>query len=159
MMDLRIEHAQPDDASIITQMVGELLCEITALIGTKAFGFDQEETEARARSWITDGKYRVLLARDGVQPEPLGFLALCESVALYAEGAFGTIPEFYVRKAYRSRGVGTALINETKRIGSLNGWRRIEVTTPPLPEFDRTLAFYQQQGFRISGGRKLKVTL
>jgi len=159
MMDLRLEQAQPADAPIIAQMVGELLQEIMAVVGTSLFEYHQEETEARARSWITEGRYRVLLARDGVQPEPLGFLALCESVALYAEGPFGTIPEFYVRQAYRSQGVGTALINETKRIGSLNGWRRLEVTTPPLPEFDRTLTFYQQQGFSISGGIKLKVTL
>ena len=70
-------------------MVGELLHEIMALVGTKTFGFHQEETEARARSWITDGTYSVLLARDGVQSEPLGFLAIYESFALYSEGAFG----------------------------------------------------------------------
>ena len=159
MMHFRIEHAQPNDAPTIAQMVSELLHEIMAMTGTSVFGFHQEETETRARSWMTGGKYSVLLARDEVQPEPLGFLALCETVALYAEGAIGTIPEFYVRQPYRSQGIGTALINETKRIGVLKGWRRIEVTTPPLPQFDRTLAFYQQQGFSISGGRKLKVNL
>lgn len=158
-MQLRIDHAQPDDAGVIAEMVGELLGEIMALIGTKAFGFHQEETEARARSWITDGKYCVLLARDADGGEPLGFLALYESFALYAEGSFGMIPELFVRPAFRSSGVGTALLTETKRIGRLKGWRRIEVTTPPLPQFDRTLAFYQQQGFSISGGRKLKVDL
>ena len=159
MTHFRIEHAQPNDAPVIAQMVGELLHEIMAMAGTSVFGFHQEETETRARSWMTGGKYSVLLARDEVQPEPFGFLALCETVSLYAEGAFGTIPEFYVRQAYRSQGIGTALITETKRIGVLKGWRRIEVTTPPLPQFDRTLAFYQQQGFSISGGRKLRVNL
>ena len=48
---------------------------------------------------------------------------------------------------------------DAKGIGRLKGWTRLEVTTPPLPEFDRTLAFYQQQGFSISGGRKLKMDL
>ena len=158
-MHLHIDHAQPDDAPIIAQMVGELLREIMAMVGTKTFGFHQEETEARARSWMTDGKYSVLLARDGAQSEPLGFLAFHESVALYAEGALGTIPEFYVRLAHRSQGVGTALLMETKRIGRLKGWRRLEVTTPPLPQFERTLAFYQQEGFSLSGGRKLKMSL
>jgi len=85
-MQLRIDHAQPSDAPVIAQMVGELLREIMAMVGTKAFGFHQEESEARARSWMTDEKYSVLLARDGVQPEPLGFLALYESFALYTEG-------------------------------------------------------------------------
>ena len=158
-MNLRIDHAQPDDAPTIAQMVRELFREITAMDETSVFGFHQEGTEARARSWMTDGKYSVLLARDGVQPESLGFLALYESFALYTEGAFGTIPEFYVRQAYRSQGVGTLLLSEAKRIGQSKGWRRLEVTTPPLPQFDGTLAFYQREGFRISGGRKLKLEL
>jgi GNAT superfamily N-acetyltransferase len=108
---------------------------------------------------MTDGKYSVLLARDGVQSELLGFLALYESFALYAEGAYGTIPEFYVRPAHRSNGVGTALLKEARRVGLSRGWCRLEVTTPPLPQFDRTLAFYEREGFSISGGRKLKLEL
>jgi GNAT superfamily N-acetyltransferase len=158
-MNLRIDHAQPDDAPIIAQMVGELLREVMAIIGTNVFGFHREETEARARSWMTDGKYSVLLARDGVQPEPLGFLAVYESLALYAEGSFGTIPELFVRPAHRSSGVGTALLSEAKRVGQAKGWTRLEVTTPPLPQFDRTIAFYEREGFSISGGRKLKLEL
>ena len=158
-MQLRIDHGQPSDAPIIAQMVGELLREIMAMVETKVFEFHQEGTESRARSWITKEKYSVLLARDGAQPEPLGLLALYESYALYSEGVYGTIPEFYVRQPYRSQGVGTALLMEAKGIGRSKGWTRLEVTTPPLPQFDRTLAFYQQQGFSISGGRKLKVDL
>ena len=158
-MQLRIDHAQPNDAPVIAQMVGELLHEIMASIGTKAFSVDREVTEARARSWIEDGTYIVLVARDAAQPEPLGFLALYECYALYAEGSFGTIPELFVRSAYRSSGVGATLISEAQGVGQARGWSRIEVTTPPLPQFDRTLAFYQQQGFSISGGRKLKIDL
>ena len=85
-MQLRIDHGEPSDAPIIAQMVGELFQEIMAMVGTRSFGFHQEETEARARSWITKGKYSVLLARDGAQPDPLGLLALYESYALYSEG-------------------------------------------------------------------------
>jgi GNAT superfamily N-acetyltransferase len=158
-MNLRIDHAQPDDAPIIAQMVGELLREITAMVGTSMFAFHQEGTEARARSWMTNGKYSVLLARNGVQPEPLGLLALYESYALYSEGVYGTIPEFYVRQPYRSQGVGTVLLSEAKRIGQSKGWRRLEMTTPLLPQFDGTLAFYRREGFSISGGRKLKLEL
>ena len=158
-MQLRIDHGEPSDAPIIAQMVGELLQEIMAMVGTRSFGFHQEETEARARSWMTEGKYSVLLARDGAQPDPLGLLALYESYALYSEGAYGTIPEFYVRQPYRSQGVGAALLMEAKGVGRSKGWTRLEATTPPLPQFDRTLVFYQQQGFSISGGRKLKVDL
>jgi hypothetical protein len=47
-MQLRIDHARPDDAPGIAQMVGELLREIMALVETKAYSFHQEETETRA---------------------------------------------------------------------------------------------------------------
>jgi GNAT superfamily N-acetyltransferase len=126
-------------------------------VSDQVFNFDQHETEARARTWLSDGSYLVLLARDG--GACVGFLALYQSYALYTEGVYGTIPEFYVRPSHRSRGIGSGLIAESKKVGQARGWRRLEVTTPPLPQFDRTLAFYQRQGFTISGGRKLKVEL
>ena len=154
---VRIAQALPEDADVIAAMVGELLDEIMAAVREKAFNFHQEDTAARARDWLSDGSYVVLLAR--VREAAVGFLALYQSYALYTAGIYGTIPEFYVRPLYRSRGVGSALISESKRVGQARGWRRLEVTTPPLPQFDRTLAFYMRHGFTISGGRKLKTEL
>lgn len=152
-----IQPALPADAHVIAAMVGELLHEIMAAVSDKVFHFDHHETEARARVWLADGSYLVLLAK--AEGAVVGFLALYQSYALYTEGVYGTIPEFYVRPSHRSRGIGTALMAESKKVGQARGWRRLEVTTPPLPQFDRTLAFYQRQGFTISGGRKLKVDL
>ena len=153
-MSIHIRRAKPYDAPIVAELVGELLQEIMAAIGTKAFGFSQVDTEARTRSWLTDGSYTVLLARE--EKTAVGLLALSESHALYAEGVFGTIPELYVRPEFRSRGVGGRLLAEAKQFARSRGWTRLEVTTPPLPQFDRALEFYQQQGFSISGGRKMK---
>jgi hypothetical protein len=51
------------------------------------------------------------------------------------------------------------LLSEAKRLGQEKGWTRLEVITPPLPQFDRTMAFYEREGFSISGGRKLKLEL
>ncbi|MBP8155162.1 MAG: GNAT family N-acetyltransferase, partial [Nitrospira sp.] len=101
--------------------------------------------------------YTVLLAYHA--EKVAGFLALSESRALYAEGTFGSIPELYVRPAFRSCNVGTGLVAEAKNLSRARGWTRLEVTTPPLPQFDRTLAFYERQGFSISGGRKMKLSL
>ncbi len=33
------------------------------------------------------------------------------------------------------------------------------MTTPPLPPFEKTLAFYEREGFAIAGGRKLKMDM
>jgi len=154
-MNIRV--ATIHDAPKIAEMVGELLAEIMAAIGEQAFNFDLAATSERLRDFISREKYFVFVAVDG--ESPAGFVALYESCALYAEGEFGTIPEFYVRPDYRSKEVGLQLLSRVKEFGRSRGWKRLEVTTPPLPQFDRTLAFYEREGFAISGGRKLKVAL
>lgn len=139
-------------------MVGELLAEIMNAISVQAFNFDLAETTSRLQDFLTREKYFAFVARSE-SGHPAGFIALYESYALYAEGAFGTIPELYVRPEYRASGLGLCLVSQAKSFGASRGWTRLEVTTPPLPQFDRTLAFYEREGFSISGGRKLKVSL
>lgn len=154
---MRIEMAAPAEAADIAVMVGELLQEIMDAIGEQAFRFDLADTAQRLERFLREEKYFVFLAK---QAEGMaGFIALSESHALYAEGAFGTIPELYVRPAYRSKGVGESLLKAAREFAQEKGWARLEVTTPPLPQFQRTLDFYERQGFGMAGGRKLKLGL
>ncbi len=155
--NITVESATSNDAHEIAVMVGELLNEIMNAIGVQTFNFDLEETVDRLRDFINREKYFVFVAREG--KKAVGFLALYESHALYAEGSFGTIPEFYVRPEYRSNNVGFNLMTQAKSFGVSRGWKRLEVTTPPLPQFDKTLAFYEREGFAVAGGRKLRVVL
>lgn len=155
---ITIQRATKADVGEIAVMVGELLAEIMQQIGEQAFNFDLPATVTRLREFLAKQHYVVFVAYDSTQ-NAVGFLALYQSYALYAEGAFGTIPELYVRPAYRSGQVGLKLIAQAKAYGVTQGWTRLEVTTPPLPQFDRTLGFYQREGFSISGGRKLKLLL
>ena len=156
--DFTIQRATADDAQEVAAMVGELLSEIMNAINGQAFHFDLTETKCRLTDFLNREKYFVFVARSK-SGTSAGFIALYESYALYAEGAFGTIPEFYVRPDYRTNGLGLHLVSQAKSFGESRGWTRLEVTTPPLPQFDRTLAFYEREGFAISGGRKLKVSL
>jgi GNAT superfamily N-acetyltransferase len=153
-----IKRAAADDSGEIAPMVGELLDEIMAAIGVQAFNFDLHDTVARLKDFILSEKYFVFVAW-GKEAKAVGFIALFESHTLYAEGSFGTIPELYVRPEYRSENVGLRLLEQARNFGTSRGWKRLEVTTPPLPQFDKTLAFYEREGFTITGGRKLKVTL
>lgn len=153
-----IQRAIIGDTREIAVMVGELLAEIMNAIGVQAFNFDLAETTSRLQDFLAREKYFAFVAR-GESGHPAGFIALYESYALYAEGAFGTIPELYVRPECRASGLGLCLVSQAKSFGTSRGWTRLEVTTPPLPQFDRTLAFYEREGFSISGGRKLKVSL
>lgn len=157
-MHYTIQRATTDDVPEVAIMVGELLAEIMGTIGVPAFNFDLAGTRSRLADYLACEKYFVFLARDG-EGYPVGFIALYECYALYAEGAFGTIPELYVRGKHRSARLGFRLVAEAKSFANSRGWRRLEVTTPPLPQFYRTLVFYEREGFSISGGRKLKMAL
>lgn len=153
-----IDRATAADAPAVAVLAGELLGEIMTSIGIPAFNFELEATTGRLRDYLAQEKYFVFVARDA-DGTLAGFIALIESYALYAEGAFGTIPEFYVRPQWRNNSVGRYLVGRAVAFGTTRGWTRLEVTTPPLPEFARTLAFYEREGFSISGGRKLKRSL
>lgn len=158
-LNIQIAPIQETEYQILSVLVGELLNEIMEKIGIDVFNYNREETEVRARSLISEGKYWVFVAREATTKDVIGFVSLYESYALYSEGAYGTMPELYVTKTWRSKCVGQMLLNEVMKFAKEKGWHRIEVTTPPLPAFDRTLAFYQSNGFEITGGRKLKVDI
>lgn len=128
-------------------------------IGIDVFHFDLEETKTRLAEFIEQEKNFVFVVQDNENGELIGFVTVYEGFALYAEGAFGTMAELYVKPSYRSQGIGKMLIQALKDFGDQRGWKRLEVTTPPLPQFDATLAFYEREGFEISGGRKLKRVL
>lgn len=155
---IKIRRAAAADANEVAIMVGELLAEIMDAIGIQAFNFDLGKTIERLEDFLDREKYFVFLAHDR-HGKPAGFISLYESYALYAEGVFGAIPELYVRPEFRGRGLGLNLVTQAKSFGTSRSWSRLEVTTPPLPQFDRTLAFYQREGFSITGGRKLKIAL
>lgn len=157
--NIQIGPIQESEYLVLSVLVGELLGEIMDKIGTKAFNFDCEQTEVRARNLISSGKYWVFVAREKSTNQVIGFVSLYESYALYSEGAYGTMPELYVKNNWRSTSVGQKLLREVMQFAREKDWHRIEVTTPPLPEFERTLSFYQNNGFEITGGRKLKVDI
>ena len=139
-------------------MVGELLDEIMQATKEPAFTFHQDETLARIKILLKEDKYWVFIALDN-NNVPIGFVSLYESYALYAEGAYGTLPELYVRANYRSQNIGKELLDKAIAFAQQKHWKRLEVTTPPIPEFSRTLQFYRENSFQITGGRKLKLTL
>jgi GNAT superfamily N-acetyltransferase len=128
--------------------------EISDALGAKLFDLGLEQSTEVCRALLAEGRYLVLIAEmDG---KPVGFAGLSEGRALYAGGAMATLQEFYVDRSCRSRGIGAKLVQAAVELAREKGWHRLEVCTPPLPQFDRTLAFYERNGFEITGGRKLK---
>jgi GNAT superfamily N-acetyltransferase len=157
-MEINIQPAGADESNEIAPLVGALLGEIMAAIGEPAFVFSLDEATLLLRDLLGQGRYFVLVARTE-SGDIAGFVSMYESFALYAQGAFGTIAEFFVRPEFRSKGVGRRLSDRAKAFGRTRGWRRLEVTTPPLAHFGRTVEFYLREEFEVTGGRKLKILL
>ena len=156
---VKIARIEESDYSDLSLMVGELLTEIMVKTNHKAFNYNQIDTAKRIKEFISHGKYWVFIAKDRKSGENIGFVSLYESYALYSEGTYGTMPELYVRPQWRSKNIGNELLNTVGQFAKRKSWHRIEVTTPPLPEFERTLEFYQSNGFEITGGKKLKINI
>ncbi|WP_428623920.1 N-acetyltransferase family protein [Sedimenticola sp.] len=159
MSEIEIEPISNQNYHVVSKMVGELLTEIMDAINEKAFNYIPSETERRVKELVEADKYWVFMAKDRSSGEYVGFVSIYESYALYSEGAYGTIPELYVAPDWRSNKVGSKLLKAAMKFAVKKGWHRLEVTTPPLPEFARTLEFYKSNNFKISGGRKLMVSI
>ena len=95
-------------------------------------------------------RFAALLALDD-DGHPVGVLTIADSVAPYAGGWYGIIPEMYVRPAYRGLGVGEQLLDELKVFARARGWRRVDVTAQPGEQWARTVAFYERNGFVFTG--------
>ena len=154
-MSIVVRAAGVADAALVASAAKALTDEIIARTGAPHFDVDLAGIEADCRLFLETGRYAVYMAENGSAP-CIGFVSLCESQALYAGDCFGIIQEFYVAPDSRSSGVGRRLLEAASAHGLRQGWKRLEMCTPPLPEFDRTLAFYQTNGFEVTGGRKMK---
>lgn len=153
-MDFIIAPASANDAETVAGLTRELLEEIMDMTGARHFSADTSALAALCREFLAGGEYAAYLACHA--GKAVGFITLSETRALYAGGSFGIIPECYVHPDFRGSGLGTKLLAAAREHAQSKGWMRLEVTTPPLPEFDRTLHFYQTNGFEVAGGRKLK---
>ncbi|MEP4035916.1 GNAT family N-acetyltransferase [Pseudophaeobacter sp.] len=92
-----------------------------------------------------------LLAYEGDQP--LGLIMLNQCAAIYAGGLFGEITELYVVPDQRSNGVAQKLLLAARDLGRARGWKRLEVGAPNQPQWQRSLQFYQREGFLVTGPR------
>ena len=131
--------------------------EIIERTGVKHFDVDVSLAIKLSEDYVSKGLYHVMAAFD--ENTIIGFGAICESHSLYAEGSFGIIQELYVLPEYRSKEVGKFLIQEIVSFAKEQKWKRLELCTPPVPEFDRTVDFYKSNGFEITGGYKMKYSI
>jgi GNAT superfamily N-acetyltransferase len=158
-MNIYIKKASPLDAYVIAFLAKALTDEIINKTGAQHFNVDITATTGLCQNLMERGKYTVFLAINGETDTAIGFAALCESHALYAEGTFGIVQEFYIQPEFRSQKVGSVLLESAIRYAKSLGWKRLELCTPPLPEFEKSINFYEENGFEVTGGRKMKFVI
>ena len=156
-MKLEFTQANVNDAEIIGQLVIDLTNEICERTNDKHFDIELETTIARCKELLSNGHYFAILVWSDKQP--VAVATFNETYALYAGGKIGVIQEFYVVPEHRSAGIGKQLIDAVHAYGNNNSWSCIELCTPPLPEFERTLSFYQTNGLAPVGGRKMRQSI
>ncbi|MGN7356889.1 GNAT family N-acetyltransferase [Paenibacillus sp. SAF-054] len=152
---IQIKKCTFDDYEIVDNLFRRLINEIIIKTTGDQSLFSLTDTRKAFNQGMEQGIYSVFMAISGGQT--IGFIAMCESFSLYADGRFGIIQELYVLENYRSMNVGGELLKFAINYGQEKGWKRLEVCTPPIPEFERTLEFYEKNEFSITGGKKLKI--
>lgn len=156
-MNIKFREATVNDSVIIGSLVVDLTAEICELTNTKHFDIDLKSTIQRCNELISDGHYAAIIGFD--ENKIVAVVTMSETYALYAGGKIGVIQEFYVVPEFRASGLGSMLIEQVKTYGKKHNWSCLELCTPPLPEFERTLNFYQNNGLNPVGGRKMRQAL
>lgn len=146
--------AEPKDAEAIATMINLLTEEISGHSNSRYFRINIEGSIRLCRDLLTEGHCAAILAYSGERP--IAVATIVETYALYAGGKVGVVQELYVDAGFRSRGVGAQLLKQVQEYGLRRDWCCLELTTPPLPEFARTLGFYEQNGLSAVGGRKMR---
>lgn len=90
--------------------------------------------------------------------EAIGIATFTQCQSIYAGGKYGLIDEMYIKPGYRSKSIGSLIIDTIKAIGKEKGWKRIDVTAPVEERWKRTVDFYEKCGFTFTGP-KLKLQL
>ncbi|MDU0354391.1 GNAT family N-acetyltransferase [Paraglaciecola aquimarina] len=144
------------DAVVIAELVCALTQEITSATGADLV--DQlPQTSELCKRLMGQGEYAAFLAI--AEQEVVAIATFTETYALYAGGKMGVIQECYVRPEHRGEKIGARLLAHVKQYGKHQSWACIELCTPPLPAYSRTLNFYQQNGLVPVGGRKMREML
>jgi GNAT superfamily N-acetyltransferase len=148
-----ITRATADDIDTVLELVNRLLVELSDETSQSA-AMDRPKIVADLS--VAAERWTAFLAVDG--RSTIGVITLTEAVAAYAGGRYGIISELYVDLAHRCRQVGAQLLAAVRTEGQARGWACIEVTAPPGPRWDRSVAFYERNGF-VFTGRTLKLLL
>jgi GNAT superfamily N-acetyltransferase len=154
MTDPKVRVAAVRDAPAVARAIEQLLVELGGERPSAA------ELEAAARELIADPDAgAVLVAVAG--GEVVGVLAASWQQAIHVPGRYATIQDLWVLPAWRSKAIGSDLVEGLRRLAREQRVSRIEVGLP-RESFERigaTEAFYRVNGFEHLGPRMRQLVL
>ncbi len=123
-MNTKIIKLDKSNSQHVAKLATCLLNEIIERCEINHFNVDAELIDRLCQQYMANSQYHVLAAQ--LDNDIIGFMAMCESHSLYAEGSFGIIQEFYVSPQYRSKKVGQRLIEAALEYAKEIHWKRLE---------------------------------
>ncbi len=151
----RVRPADRDDIPGVLEAVRQLLEELRGVPGIQL----PDGAEAVCRRTI-EGRTRgaIFVATSGHNSQLVGVLCLSVQEAIHVGGTYGLIQDLWVSPAYRSDGVGAALVAAAESYCRQHRIGNIEVCLPShrFPRLPRTHSFYQSCGFIELGPRMRK---
>jgi len=145
---ISVHQAGPDEAERVALLAYDLLAELYPESDFKRSFFSDA-----ARSLLDNGGGVWAFLATSNDARDVGLVTLNECAAIYAGGRFGEISELYVVPEYRSKSVGSMLIEAAISFARKRGWPNIEVGAPNPPRWQRTVDFYLRHGFEDVGPR------
>lgn len=150
-----IRYALKSDAKDIASLLSNFADEIFKITG-EIINTDKKQIDELFDKYL-DNKFRAFVYEK--ENKIIGFITFIEVFSLYAKGEYIIITELYVSQKYRNKNIGKELLAKVINLAKKNNKKRIELTTPPLPQFQKSLDFYLKNGFEITGGKKVKYEL
>lgn len=142
-MNVTIREARADDAAAIAELLGEL-----------GYPTAADAVPRRLANMRTDGGQWTLIAEDGAG-QAVGMATIIVRHVINRDEPFGRLASVVVKEAWRSRGVGAALIARTEEICREHGCSAIEVTS--AEHRPRAHDFYRRLGFEERPRRFIKL--
>lgn len=150
-----IRDALKSDAKEIASLLSDFADEIFKLTN-QSINNDKKQINELFDKYL-DNKFRAFVYKK--ENKIIGFITFIEAFSLYAKGEYIIITELYVSQKYRNKNIGKELLAEVINLAKKNNKKTIELTTPPLPQFQKSLDFYLKNGFKITGGKKVKLDI
>ncbi len=157
-MHVDVTRATERDIGELVLLTSEFWHEVAVQAGLAGFVSRREAVGNELREFLTDPDYAVFIARSH-RGHPLGFCTVFPMAVQLREEPFAILDKLFVRRDYRRRKIGHALVDEAKRFTRVGKGKRLQATMPAFFTLDEALAFFRAERFYETGGRKHKIAV